>query len=77
MPLLPDSSSPVTCYAALTAASRGRNGAMAGAEMLYTTKPVYLIPGFSTAAHASIRALQGAGHQIEEVMISLGGKLSL
>lgn len=48
-----------------------------GAEMLYTTIPVYLIPGFSTAVHASIRALQGAGHQIEEVMISLGGKLSL
>lgn len=42
--------------------------------MLDTTNPMYLIPGFSTMIHASIKALQGAGHQIEEVMASLGGK---
>ena len=43
-----------------------------GVEMLYTTKAVYLIPGFSTVIHASIKALHGAGHQIEEVMVSPG-----
>lgn len=42
--------------------------------MLYTTKAVYLIPGFSSVIYASIKALQGAGHQIEEVMVSLGGE---
>lgn len=59
----------------LQQAEEGRG--LCGVETLYTTKPGYLIPGLSTAIHASIRALQGAGHQIEEVMISLGGKLSL